>query len=93
MRRDLAVRELPSQIAASALVTEADVDSFIRLRDQSRSFRYLALDAPVVTAEQISDEEAKTYCLKNPAQIGDQGAGGSGVHRAQRSNPGGSARR
>ncbi|MBK6728490.1 MAG: SurA N-terminal domain-containing protein [Xanthomonadales bacterium] len=69
MRRDLAVRELPSQIAASALVTEADVDSFLRLRDQTRSFRYLALNTPSVTAEQVSDEEAKTYFLKNPEKF------------------------
>ncbi|MBI2399394.1 MAG: SurA N-terminal domain-containing protein [Xanthomonadales bacterium] len=65
MRRDLAVRELPSQIAASALVSDADVDAYLRLRDQLRSFRYLALQAPVVGADQISDEEAKAHFLKN----------------------------
>jgi peptidyl-prolyl cis-trans isomerase D len=69
MRRDLAVRELPSQVAATALVTDADVDAFLRLRDQTRSFRYLTLDNPLITADQISDDDAKAYFQKNAAKF------------------------
>ena len=69
MRRDLAVRELPSQIEASALVTDAEVDQFVRLRDQTRTFRYFTLDMPIVTADQISDEDAKAYFQKNAAKF------------------------
>jgi peptidyl-prolyl cis-trans isomerase D len=69
MRRDLAVRELPSQIEGSALVTDADVDEYLRLRDQTRSFRYVTLNAPVVTADQISDDDAKSYFQKNSSKF------------------------
>ncbi len=69
MRRDLAVRELPSQIAASALVTDADIDAFIRLRDQTRSFRYAMLNTIAVNADQISDDEAKAHFQKNIAKF------------------------
>ncbi|HRG14906.1 MAG TPA: SurA N-terminal domain-containing protein [Pseudomonadota bacterium] len=69
MRRDLAVRELPSQIEASAMVTEAELDEYLRLRDQTRSFRYLTLNTPVVTADQVSDDDAKAYFQKNASKF------------------------
>jgi peptidyl-prolyl cis-trans isomerase D len=45
MRRDLSARELPGQVSASAIVTDADVDAFLRLRDQARDLRYVAIPA------------------------------------------------
>lgn len=69
MRRDIAVRELPSQIETSALVTDAEVDHYVRLRDQTRSFRYLALNTPTVTADQVTDDEAKAYFQKNASKF------------------------
>ncbi len=61
MRRDLSVRELPSQINSTALVTDADVDTFVRLRDQLRSFRYVTLPVPAPAPDSITDEAIKTY--------------------------------
>ncbi len=61
VRRDLALRELPSQINATALVTKADVDAFVRLRDQLRSFRYITLPIPAPAADSITDEAIKQY--------------------------------
>lgn len=61
MRRDIAVRELPSQINATALVTETDLDTFIRLRDQLRTFKYAVLPPKPVLPEDISDDQVKAY--------------------------------
>ncbi|MDZ4812502.1 MAG: SurA N-terminal domain-containing protein [Pseudomonadota bacterium] len=61
LRRDIAVRELPSQITATALVTSKEVGTFVRLRDQLRSFRYLSLPPTVIAPESISDEQIKKY--------------------------------
>jgi peptidyl-prolyl cis-trans isomerase D len=69
MRRDLAVRELPSQVEISAMVTDAEVDAFVRLRDQTRSFRYLTLTPATLTADQISDADAKDYFQKHASKF------------------------
>lgn len=69
MRRDIAVRELPAQLEVSAIATDAEVEHYLRLRDQTRSFRYLLLDAPSVTAEQVSDDEAKAYFLQHASKF------------------------
>lgn len=69
MRRDLAVRELPAQIAASELVTDADIDTFVKLRDQTRNFRYALLNAVTVNADDISDADAKAYFQKNASKF------------------------
>ncbi len=61
IRRDLAVRELPSQISSTSLVTGKDVDAFVRLRDQLRSFRYASLPSAVVAPESITDAAVKQY--------------------------------
>ncbi len=61
MRRDIAVRELPTQITATAMVTSKDVDSYIRLRDQLRSFRYVSLMPAAVAPDSITDAQIKQY--------------------------------
>jgi peptidyl-prolyl cis-trans isomerase D len=40
VRRDLSLRELPMQVAASAPVGDAEIDRYVTLRDQKRTFRY-----------------------------------------------------
>lgn len=61
MRRDIAVRELPMQINATAMVTAKDVDNFVRLRDQTRTFRYVTLVPTPVAPDSITDEQVKQY--------------------------------
>jgi peptidyl-prolyl cis-trans isomerase D len=61
MRRDIAVRELPTQINATAMVSNKDVEAFIRLRDQKRDFRYVALVPMPVAPESITEEKIKQY--------------------------------
>jgi len=59
-RRELSLREIPQQIAASALVGDAEVDRFITLRDQKRDFRYAML--PKLPADkQPTDEEIAAH--------------------------------
>lgn len=61
IRSDLSLRELPSQINSTALVTDADVDTFLRLRDQLRSFRYVILPVSAPAPDSITDEAIKQY--------------------------------
>ncbi|HQW80899.1 MAG: SurA N-terminal domain-containing protein [Rhodanobacteraceae bacterium] len=69
MRRDLAVRELPSQVEATVMVTDTEVDAFVRLRDQTRSFRYATLTPAIVMADQVSDVDAKDYFQKHASKF------------------------
>ncbi len=39
VRQDLGMRELPVQVASTALITDAEVDTYLRLHDQRRDFR------------------------------------------------------
>ena len=61
VRQDLGMRELPTQIGATALVTEADVDNYLRLRDQTRDFHYVRLDKPASSSADVSDDEIGAY--------------------------------
>ena len=57
---------LPAAVGSSALVTDADLDAFVKLRDQTRSFRYFliaAADMPALTP--ATDAELKTYYDQN----------------------------
>jgi peptidyl-prolyl cis-trans isomerase D len=60
VRRDLNLRELPVQVAASATVAEADVDRFIVLRDQKRDFRW-ALVPRQAAGKAPTDTEIAAY--------------------------------
>src|SRR5688572_27313248 len=60
VRRDLNLRELPVQVAASATVAEADVDRFIVLRDQKRDFRW-ALVPRQAAGKAPTDAEIAAY--------------------------------
>lgn len=69
MRRDLAVAELPSQIAATSLVTEHDLAAFVRLRDQTRDFRRLELAAVAADPTAISEQQARDYFQEHAADF------------------------
>jgi len=58
VRRDLSMRELPGEIAATALVTEAALDRYLRLRDQTRDFRYVRIPAADASAQAEPTAEA-----------------------------------
>jgi peptidyl-prolyl cis-trans isomerase D len=59
MLRDMASREISVRLGASAFVTDAEVDSYLRLQNQTRSFTSVTLNSsdetvPAPTAEEIS---------------------------------------
>ncbi len=60
VRRDLELRELIGQLGQNAVVTEADVDGYLRLRDQTRDFRWIKLDKPTSDAK-VADADIETY--------------------------------
>ncbi len=61
VRQDIAVRTLPNEVTASALVTEADVDAYLRLRNQTRDFRFIRLDKPEPPSEEVGADEIETW--------------------------------
>jgi peptidyl-prolyl cis-trans isomerase D len=60
VRHDLALRELLGQLAQGSVVTEAEVTDYLRLRDQTRDFRFLKLDKPT-TDVQVADADIEAY--------------------------------
>src|SRR6185312_11141235 len=60
VRQDIAQREIAGQIAASSIVTDADVNAYLRLRDQTRDFRYIKLDKAAGNAN-IADSDIEAY--------------------------------
>lgn len=61
MRRDLTLRGLPTQIVASAFVTDAELDDFLRLADQTRDIEYLALEPPAGDGEPLAEQEVADW--------------------------------
>ena len=61
VRQDLEKNILPAQVGATALVTDADVDTYLRLHDQRRDFHYVKLDKPAADTSEIPAAEIETY--------------------------------
>ncbi|MCE7951072.1 MAG: peptidylprolyl isomerase [Xanthomonadales bacterium PRO7] len=58
--QDIALRQLTGQIALSSLVTTADVNTYLRLRDQTRDFWFVKLPKPDAGAA-IADADIDAY--------------------------------
>lgn len=58
VRIDLQTRALRSAVTESSLVTAADIDNYLKLRDQTRDLRYLVLPAPSLEALAAPSDEA-----------------------------------
>jgi peptidyl-prolyl cis-trans isomerase D len=65
MLRDIVVQEIPREIAASALVTETDVDRYLALREQTRDFRYVRVAAPIVVEDAADEEDLQAWYSAN----------------------------
>ncbi|MGA9828409.1 MAG: SurA N-terminal domain-containing protein [Rhodanobacteraceae bacterium] len=66
VQRDLAVRQLPLAVAMSSIVTNAQVDEYLRLKNQQRDFRYVKLDKPAADAKPVTDADVATYYKAHP---------------------------
>lgn len=60
IRRSLELTQLTQQLAQAAIVTSADVDAYLRLRDQTRDFRFVKLDKPAADVS-VSDADIAAY--------------------------------
>ncbi|MBS0487841.1 MAG: SurA N-terminal domain-containing protein [Proteobacteria bacterium] len=58
--QDIALRQLTGQIALSSLVTPADVNAYLRLRDQTRDFWFVKLPKPDAVTP-IADADIDAY--------------------------------
>lgn len=71
----IASRELPVEIAASAFVTDSQVNDYLRLRGQTRDFSYLKVAKPESTDSSVGEDEVKSYFdahtqeFMNPEQV------------------------
>lgn len=65
LQRDLKLRALPSGVIATALITDAELNDFIRLADQTRDIVYLAIDPPLTDEKVIDDEAVEQWYQRN----------------------------
>ena len=61
IRQNLAVRELPEQVGTSVLITDAALDTYLRLKDQHRDFRFIKLEKLANDDAPVSDEDMQAY--------------------------------
>lgn len=61
VREEMSMRELPLQVGSTALVTDAQVDTYLRLKDQQRDFRYIKLDKPAAQNTDVAADEIEAY--------------------------------
>lgn len=68
VRRDLALRQLPLELSRSNAITDAQVDAYIRLRDQTRDFRFVRIERPAADAK-VDDAEVEAYYKAHPDEF------------------------
>ncbi len=61
MREDISRRLLPMQIQSSSFVTDAVIDRYIKLRDQTRDFRYVNVPRENLAPATPSEDEIKAF--------------------------------
>lgn len=64
VKQDLLRQVLANQVARSSFVTDADVEAFLRLRSQRRSFEYLAIRPPAID-EEIGEDQLQAWYADN----------------------------
>jgi len=69
MRKDIGRTLLPAQIASTAIATDAEVDAYLRLRDQRRDFRYAKLDKPAAAQGEVKDDEIDAWYKQHQAEF------------------------
>ncbi|TLY47501.1 MAG: peptidylprolyl isomerase [Gammaproteobacteria bacterium] len=61
IRKDLATRQLTAQLAQSSVVTDAQINAYLRLRDQTRDFSFFKLERPATDGIKIADADIDAY--------------------------------
>jgi len=68
MRADLARRTIPSQIITSAITSNAELDAFLGLSQQTRDLALVDLPTPALPAEPATDEQLKAWYDANTSE-------------------------
>ena len=61
VRSSLAVRLVPDALSASTIITDEEVDRFLKLRLQRRDLRYVMLPRPALTDSNVTDAQILDY--------------------------------
>jgi peptidyl-prolyl cis-trans isomerase D len=69
VRSSLAVRLLPDALSASTIVTDEEVDRFLKLRLQRRDLRYVVLPRPALTDTKVTDAQVQAYYKAHQAEF------------------------
>jgi peptidyl-prolyl cis-trans isomerase D len=69
VRSSLAISLLPDALAASTIVTDAEVDQFLNLRLQRRDLRFFQLPAPSLADSKVTDAEIAAYYKQHLADF------------------------
>lgn len=67
VRADLASRTLPNEIVGSAIASNAELEAFLKLSQQTRSLRLLDLPTPSLPAEPPTEAELQAWYDANPS--------------------------
>ena len=81
MAEDLLVQALPKAFTNSALATSVDVDGYLKLRDQKRSFRWAKLPAPKFLQALMT--RTHSPITTSVCRLHDRGNGEVGLHRVE----------
>ena len=60
---------MSSEVAATSSATDAEVDAYIRLRDQRRDFHYVKLDKPAADTSEVKAEDIDAYYKQHQAEF------------------------
>ncbi len=65
LRRELSARKLPTEVGATALVTDDQVDRYLALRDETRDFRFVIVPVLPASAEEPAQDVIQAYYDQN----------------------------
>jgi len=69
VRSSMAFSLVPDALTASTIVTEDDVDRFLKLRLQRRDLRYALLPRPALTDNKVTDAQVQAYYKQHQAEF------------------------
>jgi peptidyl-prolyl cis-trans isomerase D len=69
VRSSLAIRLLPDALSASTIVTDGEIDRFLKLRMQRRDLRYAMLPRPALTDSEVTDAQVQAYYKQHQGEF------------------------
>ncbi|MGN2246242.1 SurA N-terminal domain-containing protein [Frateuria sp. GZRR35] len=69
VRSSMAISLVPDALTASTIITEDEVDRFLKLRLQRRDVRYVMLPRPALTDSKVTDAQIQAYYKQHQAEF------------------------